>query len=202
MESLLDSTFRFVDWETNIELEILKLILEQEKNKSVEIPNYDEVDEEIARLIQTFEEEEKQRREQGKPSLIACASSLMLFLLEDSEEENIVSTDPISQAMKGDSLKANNLQIETNKLQLAELESELESGPEIKEHSSEASNSNQTAHLQGPSHNASRKPESALLSLLKLHISPSPKIVNWLSEIKKKNTRGPSKRLTQKTPKT
>ena len=50
MESFLDSSFRFVDKETDIELEISKLILEQEKNKSVEIPNYDEVDEEIARL--------------------------------------------------------------------------------------------------------------------------------------------------------
>ena len=152
MESFLDSSFRFLDKEIDIELEISKLILEQEKNKSVKIPNYDEVDEEIARLIQSFEEEEKQRWEQGKPSLISCASPLMSFLLEDSEEENIVSTDPISQAMKGDNLKANNLQIETNKLQLAELE--LESGPEIKECSSETSTSNQAAHLQGPSNNA------------------------------------------------
>ena len=104
--SFIDSSFRFLDKETNIELEISKLISEQEKNKSVEIPNYDEVDEEIARLIQSFEEEEKQRREQGKPSLIACASPLMSFLLEDSEEENIVSTDLISQAMKGDKFRS------------------------------------------------------------------------------------------------
>ena len=52
MESLLDSTFRFVDKETDIELEISKLILEQEKNKWAEIPNYDEIDEEISKLIQ------------------------------------------------------------------------------------------------------------------------------------------------------
>ena len=58
MESLLDSSFRFLDKETDIELEISKLISEQEKNKSVEIPNYDEINEEIARLIQSFEEEE------------------------------------------------------------------------------------------------------------------------------------------------
>ena len=189
--SLLDSSFRFLDKETNIELEISKLISEQEKNKSIEIPNYDEVDEEIARLIQSFEEEEKQRQEQGKPSLIACASPLMSFLLEDSEKETIVSTNPISQAMKGDNLEANNLQIETDKSQLAE----LESGPEIKEHSSETSILNQAAHHQGPSKNAVRKTESAPFSLLKLYISPTPKIVNRLSEIKKKNTRGPSKRL-------
>ena len=57
--SLLDSSFRFLDKETNIEVEISKLIVEQEKNKCVEIPNY-EVDEEIARLIQSFEDKEKQ----------------------------------------------------------------------------------------------------------------------------------------------
>ena len=192
MEASIDSSFRFLDKETDIELEISKLVSEQEKNKSVEIPNYDEVDEEIARLIQTFEEEEKHRWEQGKPSLIACASPLMSFLLEDSEEENIVSADLISQAIKGENLEANNLQIETDKSQLAE----LESAQEIKEHSSETSILNQAAHLQGPSKDASRKTDSAPLSLLKLRISPTPKIVNQLSEIKKKNTRGPSKRLT------
>ena len=60
MESLLDSTFKFVDNETDIELEISKSILEQEKNKWTEIPNYDEIDEEISKLIQSFEEEERQ----------------------------------------------------------------------------------------------------------------------------------------------
>ena len=58
---LSNSSFRFVDKETNVELEISKLILEKEKNKKgLEIPNsnYDEVDEEIARLIHNFEEEE------------------------------------------------------------------------------------------------------------------------------------------------
>ena len=58
-ESLLNSTFRFVDKETDIELEISKLILEQEKNKWTEIPNY-EIDQEISKLIQDFEEEERQ----------------------------------------------------------------------------------------------------------------------------------------------
>ena len=59
MESFLDSTFRFVDKETDIELEISKLLSEQGKNKWTEIPNYDEIDEEIFKLIQSFEEEER-----------------------------------------------------------------------------------------------------------------------------------------------
>ena len=65
---LSESNFRFLDKETNFELEISKLISEQERNKKgLEIgnSNYDEVDAEIARLIQNFEEEEKQRWEQG-----------------------------------------------------------------------------------------------------------------------------------------
>ena len=97
--------------------------------------------------------------------------------------------------MKGDNVEASNVQIETDKSQLAELE--LESGSKIKTAcSSEASTSNQTAELQDPSSDAMRKTESAPLSLLKLWISLSPKIVNRLSELKKKNIRGPSKRLT------
>ena len=63
MESLLDYTFRFVD--KDIELEISKLISEREKNKWREILNYDEIDEEISKLIQSFEEEERQRKDQG-----------------------------------------------------------------------------------------------------------------------------------------
>ena len=93
---LSNSSFRFVDKETNVELEFSKLILEQEGNKKgLEIPNsnYDEVDEEIARLIHNFEEEEKHRREQGKPSLIACASPLLSFLLEEKYEDLAVISD-------------------------------------------------------------------------------------------------------------
>ena len=57
---LSDASFGFVDKETNVELEISKLIAEQEKNKKgSEIPNYDEVGDEIARLIHNFEEEKK-----------------------------------------------------------------------------------------------------------------------------------------------
>ena len=86
MESFIDSSFRFLDKETDIELEISKLISQQENNKrGLEIPNYDEVEEEIARLIHSFEDEEKPRWEQGKPSLIMCAPPLMSFLLEEIE---------------------------------------------------------------------------------------------------------------------
>ena len=91
---LSESNFRFLDKETNVELEISKLISEQERNKKgleIQNSNYDEVDAEIARLIQNFEEEEKQRWEQGKPSLIACASPLLSFLLEETNEDLAVN---------------------------------------------------------------------------------------------------------------
>ena len=218
MESLLDSTFRFVDTETDIQLEISKLISEQEKSKWTEIPNYDEIDEEISKLIQSFEEEERQRKEQGKPSLLSCASPLILFLLEESEEEfsvisnrlgcsdvenNVDNTNLNGQAMKGENLEICNLKTDKQKINKPQTEKsqshelKLESGSEINmARSSEASTSNQAAQLLGLSSNATRKTESAPLSLLKLHVSPSPKIVNRLSELKKKNIRGPSKRLT------
>ena len=175
---LSNSSFRFLDKETNVELEISKLTLEQEKNKKgLEIPNsnYDEVDEEIARLIHNFEEEEKQRQEQGKPSLIVCASSLLSFLLEEKDEDLAVISDRlgISQVMNRNELEARNLQKEIDKLQAAELVLELEK--EIKKGTTKII-LNQTA--QGPSSTAARKTESAPLSLLKLHVSPTPKIVN------------------------
>ena len=184
MESFIDSSFRFLDQETNVELEISKLISEQGNNKKgLEIQNYDEVDEEIARLIHSFEEEENQRREQGKPSLIACASPLMSFLLEETDEDLAVISDRlgISQAMSRDDLEARNLQKEIDESQAAELE--LEAGKEIKEGSTETGILNQAA--QGPSRNAAKKTESAPLSMLKLHTSPTPKIVSRLSELKK-----------------
>ena len=128
---LSGSSFRFVDKEINVELDISKLISEQERNKKgLEIPNvnYDEVDEEIARLIHNFEEEEKQRWEQGKPSLIACASPLLSFLLEETDEDLAVISDRlgISQVMSREDLEANKLQKEIQKSQVAELELEKE----------------------------------------------------------------------------
>ena len=57
---LENSSYGFVDKETNVELEISKLISEQERNN--EHPNYDEVDQEIARLIHNFEEEGKTKK--------------------------------------------------------------------------------------------------------------------------------------------
>ena len=121
-----NSNFRFLDKETNVELEISKLISEQERNN--ENLNYDDVDEEIARLIHNFEEEEKQRWEQGKPSLISCASPLMSFLLDEKDEDLAVISDRlgISQAMSRDDLEAKNLQKDIEKLQKAELELEKE----------------------------------------------------------------------------
>ena len=186
---LENSSYGFVDKETNVELEISKLISEQEQERNNEHPNYDEVDQEIARLIHNFEEEEKQRREQGKPSLIACASPLLSFLLEEKDEDLAVINDRlgISQAMSRDDLEAQNLQKEIVKAQVVELELEKKFILD------------QAA--QGPAIDA-KKTESAPLSLLKLRVSPTPKIVNRLSEIKKKkncramqetNTRNPKR---------
>ena len=167
---LSDSSFGFVDKETNVELEISKLIAEQEKNKKgSEIPNYDEVDEEIARLIHSFEEEEKQRWEQGKPSLISCALPLLSFLLEEKDEYLAVISDRlgISRAMSRDDLEAKNLQKDIEKSQKVEFKLELE--PE----SSQVNILNQAA--QGTSKDASKKTESAPLSLVKLRVSPTSK---------------------------
>ena len=164
MKSLLDSTFGFLDSETDIELEISKLISEQDKNKCTEISNYDEIDEEISKLIQSFEEEERQQKEQGKPSLIYCASPLMSFLLEDSEEELSDASSRLgcsdvenidSEAMKGENLETDKPQI--GKSQSPELKLELESELNVT-HSSDcsgqASTLDQTAQPQGPSKNA------------------------------------------------
>ena len=189
MESFIDSSFRFLDKETNVELEISKLISEQENNrKGLEIPNYDEVDEEITRLIHNFDEEEKQRWEQVKPSLIACASPLMSFLLEEIDEDLAAISDRlgISQAMSRDDLEATKLQKEIDKPQTVELretELKLELGSQLE--SSQVCTSNQAAQVHGPSSSALKKTESTLHSLLKLRVSPTPKIVNRLSELKK-----------------
>ena len=96
--------------------------------------------------------------------------------------------------MSREDLETNNLQKDIAKSQVAE----IELGKEIKKGTNEIV-LNQAA--KGPAKDASKKAESTLLSLLKVRVSPTPKIVNQLSEIKKKNTRGPCKRLTQKTPK-
>ena len=158
---LSESNFRFLDKETNVELEISKLISEQERNN--ENPNYDYVDEEIARLIHSFEEEEKQRREQGKPSLITCVSWLLSFLLEEKDEDLTVTNDRlgISQAMSREDLETNNLQKDIAKLKAAEIELDRK----IKKGTNEIV-LKQAA--QGPTTDASKKTESAPLSLLKV----------------------------------
>ena len=176
------------------------MILEQEKNKWTEIPNYDEIAEEISKLIQGFEEEERQQKEQGKPSLVSCASPLMSFLIEESAEElsaisielrlgcpevaNIVDgKDLSSKAMKGNNSETSNLQIDkpqTDKSQSPELK--LESESEIKvAHSSEHLGQVSTLD-QHLSSNGTRKTEGAPLPLLKLRVSPTQKIVNRLSQ--------------------
>ena len=188
---LSETEFRFLDKETNVELEISKLLSDQDSRNQ----NLNDVDEEIARLIHNFEEEERQRREQGKPSLIACASPLLSFLLEETDDDLGIVNDRlgISQAMSREDLEANKLQREINRSR--EVEQKLES------ENNQVCNLNQAAQVNGPTKNASKKTESAPLSLLKLRVSPTPNIVNRLSEIKKKNTRGPCKRLTRRTPK-
>ena len=190
---LSETEFRFLDKETNVELEISKLLSEQDSRNQNQ--NLTDVDEEIARLIHNFEEEERQRREQGKPSLISCASPLLSFLLEEKDDDLDIVNDRlgISQAMSREDLEANTLQREINRSREVEKKLEFENN--------KGSNLNQAALVNGPTKNASKKTESAPLSLLKLRVSPTPNIVNRLSEIKKKNTRGPCKRLTRRTPK-
>ena len=115
-------------------------------------------------------------------------------------EKIIVDRDELSsEAMKGEILETNRLQID--KSQLYELESESEvKAASSSEYSHQVSTSDQTAQLQGsPSNVTQSKTKGAPLPLLKLRISPTPKIVDRLSQLKKKKIRGPSKRLTHKT---
>ena len=102
-----------------------------------------------------------------------------------------------SEAMNGKNLEVNKSQ--SSEL---ELELELEAAPS-NEQSVQVSTSDQTTLLQGPSSNVKQnRTEGGSLPLLKLHISPTSKIVNRLLQLEKKNLRGPSKRLIHKTPKT
>ena len=82
-----DSSFKFLDKETDVELEISKLISEQHKAKWPEIPSFDEIDQEISKLIQEFWEEERRQKYSDKPSISSCASPLMSYLSEVSDKE-------------------------------------------------------------------------------------------------------------------
>ena len=148
----------------------------------------------------------------------------MLFLSEVSDEElssastnlrlgcsdveKIIDRDnSSSEAMKGENLEANKLQ--TNRSQIDNSQSsELGLESEVKaacssEHFGQVSTSDQTAQPQGSSSNVTQsRTVGAPLPLLKLYITPTPKIVNRLLQLKKKKFRGPSKRLTCKTQKT
>ena len=140
----------------------------------------------------------------------------MLFLIEGSDEELsapstdhrlgchdveqfIHSKDLNSEAIKGENLEMNKLQIDKlqiDKWQIPELKLESESESEVtlsSKHSGQVSTLEQTAQLQGSSSNATQtKTEGEPLPLFKLCISPTPKIVNILSQLKKRKIKGPS----------
>ena len=122
---LENSSYGFVDKETNIELEISKLISEQERNN--EHPNYDEVDQEIARLIHNFERRRK-NKEGSKVShhYLHVHHHYCPFYLKKKMKILAVINDRlgISQAMSRDDLEAHNLQKEIVKAQAAELDLE------------------------------------------------------------------------------
>ena len=83
--------------------------------------------------------------------------------------------------------------MQTNKSQSSELESELELEAALSsEHSGQVSTSDQTAQLQGLSSNVPQsRTEGVPLPLLKLHVSPTSKIVTcypwWLKVPKSPN---------------
>ena len=83
--------------------------------------------------------------------------------------------------MKGENLEVNESQINKSQSSELELKLELEAAPSG-EHSGQVSTSDQTAQLQGLSSNIPQsRTEGAPLPLLKLHVSPTLKIVNRLS---------------------
>ena len=94
--------------------------------------------------------------------------------------------------MSREDFEATKLQKEIDRSRESKLKSEI--GPQSE--NSQVCTPNQAAQVHGPSSSALKKTESTPLSLLKLCVSSTPKIVNRLSKIKKKSTRGPSKRLT------
>ena len=96
----------------------------------------------------------------------------MSSLLEEKDEDLAVVSDRlgISQAMSREDLEANKLQKDIDRLREAELKSGSQS------ENSQVRILNQAA--QGPPRDTLKKTESALLSLLKLRVSPTPKIVN------------------------
>ena len=174
MESFIDSTFKCLDNETDIELEISKLILEQDRVKWPEIPRFDEIDQEISKLIQEFQEEERKQNESGKPSISSCASPLMSFLSEVSDKDLASASRDIKlgcpdiekcidkEDLNSEELDRDNLDNDRDKLEIVD----------SSQYSGLANKLDQFAQLQGPSHNMTQgKTEGAPLPLLKLHIS-------------------------------
>ena len=200
MESFIDSTFKFLDKEKDIELEILKLISEQDRAKWPEIPSYDEIDQEISKLIQEFQEEERKQKDLGKPSISSCASPLMSFLSDVNDKELASASRDIKLGCpdieKCIDKKDSNSQ-ELNRDNLDNDRDKLEIVPS-NQYCGQANKSDQFAQLQDPSHNVTQgKTEGVLLPLLKLHISPTSKIVHRLLQLKRKRLKGPSRRHMQ-----
>ena len=175
MESFIESTFKFLDQGTDIEIEISKLISEQET------VNYDKVDNEISKLIQTFKEEEGEQIESGKQSILSCASILMLFLNQVSDKELLASASRslrlgcpdiekcIEPSCDLNNEMPNGEDLEVNMLQLAEtVPSSQNSGQVSMLYQSSILKS---AQLQDPSRNVTQlKMEGAPLLLLNLHV--------------------------------
>ena len=89
--------------------------------------------------------------------------------------------------------KIDNLELKMCKMSISD---EKGKEMELKLEKKQMCNLSQVALVNGPSSKAVKKTESAPVSLLKLRASPTPQIVNRLSELKKQKIRGPSKRLT------
>ena len=209
---------------SDIDLEIVELILD------LETKNYTKPDIEISKLIPTLGQEEE---EQEKLSITSCASTLMSFLNQVSDqlltsagrslkfgcpdiekclEPEIQSVSSNTKVVSRDNseIAATNSEIAPPSMKVINTPSsaELNTAPSshigqvsILDQSSRLENKSQPKNLD-PFHNMPQKTEGVLLHLLDLHVSPTSKIVNRLSQLKKKNLKGQSKRLTRKTPKT
>ena len=227
MGSFIDTMFEFLDQETencdDLEVKIFKLISDQET------ANNDETDIKISKLIQTIGQEEEEQKETGKASISTCASTLMLFLNQVSGkllsstgrnlrfgcpdiEKCLSLTDLSNEVLNRDNVELNPPSTQANETpSTAELDTA--SSSHIGQVSAlDQSSISKPAQLQGknksymtlgPSHNVPQThTEGAPLPLLHLHVVPTSKIVNRLSQLKQKTLKGPSKRLKCKIPKT
>ena len=184
------------------------MISEQDKAKWPEIPSFDDIDQEISKLIQQFHKEERRQKHSGKPSISPCA----LFSSEVSDKELALASRDIKLGCPDIEKSINKEDLNNEELDRHNLDNDRDNLDKNRDkletvtsnqYCGQVSTSDQTSQLQGPSHNMTQgKTEGALLPLLKLHVSPTPKIVNQLSQLKKRKIKGPSKRLKCKTLKT